>query len=122
MDVGKTRDDSISHFLNEAARFFELGDIVAVEQLSAGLVNLTFLVQTERGEYILKEESDVNESFVTTHAVIAGSFSDREDHTIDIEEDKILEWASSGRIPAIRDGDKWIFEKERVESWVKDAT
>ena len=55
MDVGKTRDDSISHFLHEATRFFELGDIVAVEQLSAGLVNLTFLVQTERGEYILKE-------------------------------------------------------------------
>jgi homoserine kinase type II len=55
MDVGKTRDDSISRFLHEAARFFELGDIVAVEQLSAGVTNLTFLVQTERGEYILKE-------------------------------------------------------------------
>lgn len=55
MDVGKTRDDSISHFLHEAASFFGIGDIVAVEQLSAGFTNLTFLVQTERGEYILKE-------------------------------------------------------------------
>ncbi len=40
---------------------------------------------------------------------------------LDIEEDKILEWASSGKIPGIREGDKWFFEKRRLENWVKTA-
>ncbi|MBN2120155.1 MAG: polymer-forming cytoskeletal protein [Candidatus Omnitrophica bacterium] len=40
---------------------------------------------------------------------------------LDIEENKILEWASTGKIPAIQDGSKWIFERKRIESWVKDT-
>ena len=40
---------------------------------------------------------------------------------LDIEEDKVLEWASTGKIPAIKDGDKWIFERKRIETWVKTA-
>lgn len=40
---------------------------------------------------------------------------------LDIEEDKILEWASSGRIPAIKDGEKWVFERKRIDSWIKQA-
>ena len=40
---------------------------------------------------------------------------------LDIEEDKIIEWASSGRIPGTKDGEGWIFERRRIESWVKDT-
>lgn len=38
---------------------------------------------------------------------------------LDVEEDKILEWASSGKIPGIKSGNDWIFERNRVEDWVK---
>ena len=40
---------------------------------------------------------------------------------LDIEEDKILEWASAGKIPAMKKEDRWIFERKRIESWVKEA-
>jgi excisionase family DNA binding protein len=40
---------------------------------------------------------------------------------LDIEEDKILEWASAGKIPAIQDGDRWVFERKRIEHWVKET-
>ncbi|MFC1514405.1 polymer-forming cytoskeletal protein [Candidatus Omnitrophota bacterium] len=40
---------------------------------------------------------------------------------LDIEEDKILEWATAGKIPAIQDGDKWVFERKRIENWVKET-
>ncbi len=45
----------ISNHLHNAADFFQLGKVVEAEQLVAGLMNLTFLVRTEKGEYILKE-------------------------------------------------------------------
>jgi excisionase family DNA binding protein len=38
---------------------------------------------------------------------------------LDVEEDKVLEWASSGKIPGTKKGNSWIFEKQRVEDWVK---
>ncbi len=41
---------------------------------------------------------------------------------LDIEESKILEWASSGRIPALKEGEKWVFERSRIENWVKEST
>ena len=40
---------------------------------------------------------------------------------LDIEEDKILEWASAGKIPAIQDGERWVFERKRIEHWVKET-
>ncbi|MCD6539319.1 MAG: polymer-forming cytoskeletal protein [Candidatus Omnitrophica bacterium] len=40
---------------------------------------------------------------------------------LDIEEDKILEWASSGRIPALKEGDRWLFERRRIEDWIKET-
>lgn len=38
---------------------------------------------------------------------------------LEIEEDKIKEWANIGKIPAKKDGENWMFEKNSIDSWLK---
>ncbi len=40
---------------------------------------------------------------------------------LDIGEDKILEWISEGKIPASKEGDRWIFEKKTIDDWIVHA-
>jgi excisionase family DNA binding protein len=39
---------------------------------------------------------------------------------LDIEEQKIVQWANQGAIPAVRNGDSWMFDKRRIDSWIKE--
>ncbi len=40
---------------------------------------------------------------------------------LDIEENKIQEWVSEGKIPASREGDSWIFEKKIIDRWITNS-
>ena len=40
----------------------------------------------QQGEYVLKELNDINESFVTIHAILPNYYSGAEDHLIDVDE------------------------------------
>ncbi|MCD6134409.1 MAG: polymer-forming cytoskeletal protein [Candidatus Omnitrophica bacterium] len=40
---------------------------------------------------------------------------------LNIEEDKVKQWALEGRIPAIGEKDELIFEKEKIDAWIKGA-
>lgn len=40
---------------------------------------------------------------------------------LDIEENKILEWADEGKIPAIKEGNHWVFERKRLDVWIKET-
>ena len=37
---------------------------------------------------------------------------------LEVELDTILEWANSGKIPAVKDGNAWKFERKRIDEWV----
>jgi len=37
---------------------------------------------------------------------------------LEVETSTILEWAESGRLPALRDGTEWKFERRRIEEWL----
>ncbi|MEW5757866.1 MAG: polymer-forming cytoskeletal protein [Candidatus Omnitrophota bacterium] len=37
---------------------------------------------------------------------------------LEIEKDSVLEWARSGKIPAIKDGPDWKFERRIIDDWV----
>jgi len=39
---------------------------------------------------------------------------------LDIDQNKIVQWANEGAIPAARKGESWIFEKARIDTWLKD--
>ena len=40
---------------------------------------------------------------------------------LNIEEDKVKQWALEGKIPATSEKDELIFEKEKIDSWIKGA-
>ncbi len=37
---------------------------------------------------------------------------------LEIDKDMVREWADTGRLPAVKDGSKWKFEKNKIESWL----
>ena len=37
---------------------------------------------------------------------------------LEVEPTVVRQWASQGRIPAVRDGEGWRFEKQRLDRWV----
>ncbi len=37
---------------------------------------------------------------------------------LEVETSTVSEWAQSGRLPAERDGDRWRFERAKVEEWL----
>jgi len=37
---------------------------------------------------------------------------------LEVDTKLILEWASSGKMPAIKDGDSWRFERKAIDAWV----
>jgi len=40
---------------------------------------------------------------------------------LDIEEDKLIEWVNEGKIPAAKEGDRWIFEKKTIDTWITNS-
>lgn len=37
---------------------------------------------------------------------------------LEIDQDTVIDWADSGKIPAFKDGDEWKFERKRIDDWV----
>jgi excisionase family DNA binding protein len=37
---------------------------------------------------------------------------------LEVEQSLIREWAESGKLPAVKEGDAWKFERARVDEWV----
>jgi len=37
---------------------------------------------------------------------------------LEIDKDSLLDWANSGKIPAIKEGNTWRFERAKIEEWV----
>ena len=37
---------------------------------------------------------------------------------LSIEEDKIMEWVNSGKIPVEKDSDRLVFDRKEVEAWI----
>ncbi|OGW75043.1 MAG: hypothetical protein A2Z72_02700 [Omnitrophica bacterium RBG_13_46_9] len=37
---------------------------------------------------------------------------------LEVEKNVVLEWADTGRLPAVKDGLKWRFEKSKIEDWL----
>lgn len=37
---------------------------------------------------------------------------------LEVDLNSVLEWAGAGRIPAIKDGQDWRFERKAIDSWV----
>lgn len=39
-------------------------------------------------------------------------------HYLEVDLNSVMEWANTGKMPAIKDGDKWRFERKTIDSWV----
>jgi len=39
-------------------------------------------------------------------------------HYLEVDLNSILEWANSGKIPGLKEGDRWRFERKTIDSWV----
>jgi excisionase family DNA binding protein len=37
---------------------------------------------------------------------------------LEVDSNTVLDWASSGKIPAFKDGNAWKFERKRIDEWV----
>lgn len=37
---------------------------------------------------------------------------------LEVEVPNILEWAGSGKIPAFKEGDNWLFERVKIDEWI----
>jgi excisionase family DNA binding protein len=37
---------------------------------------------------------------------------------LEVDLSSILEWANSGKMPGLKEGDKWRFERKTIDSWV----
>ncbi|MFH1413416.1 MAG: polymer-forming cytoskeletal protein [Candidatus Omnitrophota bacterium] len=37
---------------------------------------------------------------------------------LEVDQDSIMEWASSGKVPAEKEGSNWKFERKAIDAWV----
>lgn len=37
---------------------------------------------------------------------------------LDIDKETVISWADTGKIPGFKEGEKWKFERRRIDSWV----
>jgi len=37
---------------------------------------------------------------------------------LEVDNKSILEWANSGKVPALKEGNDWKFERRAIDSWV----
>jgi cytoskeletal protein CcmA (bactofilin family) len=37
---------------------------------------------------------------------------------LELDEDTVISWADSGKIPGFKEGDEWKFDKKRIDNWV----
>lgn len=37
---------------------------------------------------------------------------------LDLDKETVIDWADTGKIPGFKDGEKWKFERRRIDSWV----
>lgn len=37
---------------------------------------------------------------------------------LEIDKNSLLDWANSGKIPAVKEGNSWRFERSKIEEWV----
>ena len=37
---------------------------------------------------------------------------------LELEEDTLIDWADSGKIPGFKEGSEWKFEKKRIDGWI----
>jgi len=39
-------------------------------------------------------------------------------HYLEVDLNSVMEWANSGKIPGLKEGDRWRFERKTIDSWV----
>lgn len=44
--------------------------------------------------------------------------SDEVAHYLEVDLNSVLEWANSGKIPGLKEGNNWRFERRVIDSWV----
>jgi excisionase family DNA binding protein len=37
---------------------------------------------------------------------------------LELDEDTVINWADSGKIPGFKEGDEWRFDRKRIDDWV----
>jgi len=37
---------------------------------------------------------------------------------LELDEDTVISWADSGKIPGFKEGDEWRFDRKRIDDWV----
>jgi excisionase family DNA binding protein len=40
---------------------------------------------------------------------------------LELDFNSIMEWANSGKIPAIKEGDNWKFERKAIDTWISSG-
>lgn len=40
---------------------------------------------------------------------------------LELDEDTVISWADSGKIPGFKEGDEWKFDRKRIDNWVSSG-
>ncbi len=40
---------------------------------------------------------------------------------LEVEDDKVSEWADGGMLPGTKEGGEWVFDKKKVDQWIADG-
>ena len=90
------------------------GDILAKQRLT---LLPTAVVEAElRTAKLIVSEGAVLEG--TCHMLSDNLSAEEVAKYLEVELASILEWAGSGRIPAVKESDHWKFERKAIEEWI----
>ncbi|MFA5090424.1 MAG: polymer-forming cytoskeletal protein [Candidatus Omnitrophota bacterium] len=39
-------------------------------------------------------------------------------HYLEVDLNSVLEWANTGKVPGLKDGESWKFERKTIDSWI----
>ena len=100
------------------------GKIVARRQLSlvapAQVSGELWTPRLTIGDGAVFEGSCHMQEMAQGEATAAASWMSLDDvaQYLEVESSVVRQWATQGRIPAVRDGESWRFEKRRLDQWV----
>jgi excisionase family DNA binding protein len=102
-----------------------VGESIAISGKVCGKIRATKIVSLNSSAQVMAD-IETPEISITEGAIFNGrckmpqgklSVTELSDY-LSIEEGKIMEWVSSGRIPVEKEGEKLLFDRKEVEDWI----
>lgn len=90
------------------------GEVIAKQRLT--LLSSAILEGQVKTDKLIVNEGAVFEGLC--HMLSDYLIPDQLAKYLEVEISSILEWAGSGKVPAIREGEGWKFERKAIDEWI----